>query len=316
MGYIFMNKRRMINGIISPLAIVGTLFLFACGDGPIERLKPVSPFENLGEYEIKIKRSKKDPRNPLLTESLVTETLLKANVLSRSADSTVLKWNYGKSTIVGGQGDKVSEEDQKAINIYEGLSFDLVVQEEEVYLKNYNEVRAELENLFLDLYGNDSITEGSEMYARVRKMFEIKAGSPVLMLENFFPEISLLFSAIEEEYNVGDNLLLDSVANPYGEGHMQILSSVKIEHEEEGMLITKFDSIPQELLDEKVMEYLNKVYGPQATSIPAEQIPKTSYLVSLEVELTDNKVVKYISTEKQFSYGEGAMVNVLEIIIE
>jgi len=303
--------------IINIAVLLSGFLMVGCTGSSLENVSSTTPFDEIGEFEVKVERSKKDPSNPILEETLVTETMLSVNVLVINADSMTLKWRYGKSIIVGDQGSKITKDEQKAINIYEGITFDLAVKESgEIRVQNYQTVREELESLFLKLYGNDSLTAESEMYGRVKRMFEIKAGTAELMLENFFPEISLLFSSINEEFIVGSNLSLDSVANPYGAGYLDIISEITIVNVEDELIIAKYDSIPQDILDGKVMEYLNQVYGPAATDIPKEQIPHSTYLINLEVILSDDSKLQSVSTEKQFTQGEKAMVDVLEITIE
>jgi hypothetical protein len=317
MGFINMRKMAKKSKIINAGFLLLGILLAGCTDSSLERALTTTPFDEVGQFELKVERSKKDPSNPMLEEELVTETLLSVNVLTINEESTTLEWRYGKSMILGNQVSKISADEQKAINIYEGIAFDLSVKVNgEILVQNYSAVRGELEALFLKLYGNDSLTAESEMYARVKRMFEIKAGTAELMLENFFPEISLLFSSVNEEFIVGSNLTLDSVANPYGGGYLDILSAITIANEEGEIVISKYDSIPQDVLESKVMDYLNEAYGPAAANIPKAQIPHSTYLINLEVILGDDNKLQSVSTEKQFTQGEKAMVDVLEVRIE
>lgn len=302
---------------VNQVLLLSMITIFSCTNQSLETVTTVTPFNREGHYDLKIRRSKKDPSNPVLSESLVTETILDVDVQSANQDSTYVKWKYGESIILGDHATKISEEEQKAINIYQGIEFDLIVKgNNQIHVKNYSAIRSDLERLFLNLYGNDSLTAESEMYARVKSMFESKAGTPGLMLENFFPEISLLFSTIGKGFNVDGNLTVDSIANPYGAGFMSIISEVKIENIEDDIVVSKFDSIPQEILDEKMLQYLNEVYGAAAANIPEDQMPKSTYLINLEVELSKDFQLLSVSSEKQFSQGKDAMVSVLEVMID
>ena len=313
-----MKKMKQVAKVIKNTILLCVVLLVGCTKPSVKNVTVLNPFDKVGHYDLKIQRSKKDPSNPLLAKPLITETMLGVNVLSMSEDSVQVEWVYGDATILGEFASKISEEEQKAINIYSGIKFDLTVKgNSQIHINNYSIVKEKLESLFLEMYGNDSITAESEMYARVKQMFKAKAGTPGLMLENFFPEVTLLFSAIDQEFNVGTEMKLDSVANPYGSGSMDILSTVTIESDDEGdVLVSKFDSIPQDVMEEKTLEYLNEIYGAAAANIPKDQMPQSTYLINLIIQLSKEFKIESISSEKQFSQGKEAMVNVLEVIIE
>jgi hypothetical protein len=297
--------------------ILFMLVLVSCSESSVDKVTTVTPFERAGHYDLIIKRSKKDPSNPMFAGSLTAETIVGVNVLSVNQDSMSLEWTYGRSVIVDDHDGTLSAEEQKEINMYEGLKFQLIVKgSKHIHIKNYTLISGQLEQIFLNLYGNDSIAGKSDMYARVKKMFQRKASSPGLLLANFFPEISLLFSSIGEEFVAGNNMMLDSIGNPYGEGYMDILTTVQINQEKEEVLISKCDSVPQDILDDKIMQYLEKIYGPAAASIPKSQIPQSTYVVKLGIELSKEHRVLSVVDKKLLNKGEYSMINVLEVIVD
>jgi hypothetical protein len=317
MEYLNMNRKRLIKVAIRTGLVFCVLFTISCGGSTIDSVTTVTPFDKAGHYNLIVERSTKDPSNPLLTEGLLRQTQIGVDVLSVGQDSISLEWTYGLVEISTDHRNQISEQEKKALNFYQGIKFDLVVRgNDEIHIKNYTAIRAKLEVLFLNLYGNDSLTAESEMYARVKRMFEVKAGSSALMLENFFPEIALLFESISEEYDVENNMIKDSV-NYYGNEKLEFISNVSITLEEDVITISKFDSIPQYLLREKFFEVYTKMYGAAAAAnIPENQIPNETYLVNLNIELNSDLKLRNVVTESQFSNGDQAKINVLGIFIE
>lgn len=308
------NCKRLFNLFF----LSGAFLLASCqGNAVKEEFTISSPFQQEGTYQLIIKRSKKDPGNSLLSESFVTETKVRVSVSSVTKDSTALRWIYGKSDIVGNYKFKASQQEQEAINMYEGIEFEVITKDKHsIHLKNYSAVRSKLENLFLTMYGSDSASTRSGMYAQVREMFNSQAQTPSLMLENFFPAIPLLFGSIGDAYQAGLLVKKDSIANPYGNGFLDMLSSIEIEEIEGEVLVKKFDSIPQDQLDEQILAYLKQQYGADADKIPIDQIPQSTYITTLEIQSNQEGVVSRMVTEKQFSQGESARVNVLEVLID
>lgn len=296
--------------------VLCSLFLFSCGTASKNEVSVKTPFSDAGQYNIKVQRSKKDPSNPLLEANFITETPVVFDVTEKTDESLIGTWTYGKTVILGEQEKELRPEEQKVLNLYERLKFKLsITGNEKIHVENYSEVRKELEDLFLTIYGGDSVAEESEMYHKVKNLFEQKAGSPALLLENFFPEVTLLFGTIGMNYRVVSAKVLDTIQSPYGGGDLEVISEVEIEQDEDSFYIEKKDSISQEKIDQQMKSYLKSIYGDQS-ELAFDQMPKSKYSAKESVVLSEEEILQSIASQKQFSAGSNLLVNVLEVIVE
>lgn len=292
------------------------MMVFVSSCGTPSSIKVASPFEEVQSYNLSVLRKKKETGQQGMGE-LFTNTKVVFNSTGSEGGRVQGEWIYGKTVIEGANEQPLSPEEEEVINIYEGLSFKLKTNDSnKVELENFLEVRANLEALFFKVYGRDSVAEGSDMYQRIKGLFQVRANNSESLLENFFPEIPLFFSVINKDYKNNHIETTDSIESPYGGEFLKIVSSVEIEKDELGNVIIQTDSIPQEDLDFQLKEYVKATFGAQADQIPLDQFPQSKYQATTIIEVMNDEVLRSLENEKILSNGEREMVNTLTIIVE
>ena len=296
---------------------LGALFLFflqSCGNnGAVE---VGSPFSETGAYELSVER-KKNGNTQAGMGDLYTKTTIKFEVNEVDGNSMTALWTYGPTKLEG-TAVQITPEEQEIINIYQGMIFklDYSAVKNRIQLKNFEEVRAQLEQLFFKVYGKDSISEGSEMYGRIKEMFKQRASSDVDLLENFFPEIPLLIGTIGQRYKHGESYSKDSIQSPYGPNFMNLVTSIEVEREEFGPVIYKVDSLRSADIDRELKSYMNTMFGDKAGEIPMGQFPRSKYQSTTIIELDEDENLRFLENEQLFSNGEEEQINSVSISVE
>ena len=289
----FLKFDRKVVGSLSRIALV--VLLHSCsGNGELE---VGSPFSEAGSYELSIERKKNGSAQAGMGD-LFTKTKVSLEVENSGDHLIEGKWNYGATALEGGDV-QISAEEEAIINIYQGMVFDLVcdVELNKLTLNNYTEVRNQLEQLFFRVYGKDSITEGSEMYSRIKEMFNQRASNDHDLLENFFPEVPLFFGVIGKRFKHGELYSSDSIQSPYGPNFMTLVTSVEIEEEDLGPVIYKVDSLRSADIDQELRNYMNAMFGDRASEVPIDQFPRSRYQATTIIELDDDQNLRLLENE-------------------
>lgn len=264
-----------------------------------------SPFVDGEPTDFILTRSKTNPSVDL-SGMMVTETAIRVN----SSDSKSYEWIYGKTEIVGME-DKISQEQQDMINMYEGISLSLSNSDQGLELDNYEEVKERLQSIFITLYGGDKLDRESEIFQRVEYMFAVRAANGSSLISAFFPEVTECFAVIGKTFNDKEDKGFGQVLSPYSDTFLASKSTVEFENEEVFSIYTR-DSVPQDVLEKELLDYLTASYGPQASEM-MNMMPKSNLAVEREIELDENDVLKTVIQDQIITNDSQDMVSSLEL---
>ena len=274
------------------------LLLVSCNGVP-SKIEVVLPFSEIKSYDMEIIRKKLNAKELTQVNSLRTTTIIAFDVKEIKDDYVSGVWKYGNTVLEGEGSDKISADDEKVINIYKGLNIPLTIYKGgKIKLKDFSGLNKQLETLFLKIYGGDTLSPNSDMYRRITSMFQDKGANQDLFLNNYFPEISMLFKEMNSSYENNSLVSIDSIQSPYGPDFLKIFSKIDFSKNEKELEIFKSDSISSVELDKQLNTYMMNAYGEQAKNIPPNQVPRISFRGETVVVLNDDEVLDNIEITK------------------
>lgn len=293
------------------------LSLIGCSSNSIDKLSIDSPFEEEKDYEIEIINSVKNNEHNVDNQQTVTKIKFHVNSVSDSIIEG--NWQIGETFIKNLNTDNdVSSIDD--LSQFRGihLIINYNVNSGKIDIKNFEEVHGNLKNAFVKYYNPNGIADSSDMYLKFKNDFEKTANSDQVLINNYFPEVKVLFNEINKDYVLNQKFLIDSF-RPYNYNlYAPIYSSTQLVQTDDGMEINRKESVSHSDFIDKIKNVIIQKYGESAVDTVAfEKLPEIKYEVDANVYTNSENQVSSIEITKTEGGPKGnktthQVINIIE----
>lgn len=296
-----MKKSTLKKSIPTAFALLLSITISSCGNK--DKVEIENPFSSEGEYNLEIIRTKDDYQaNRKGDYNTVTDVNFKIAEASASQVKAVLQ--YGKTTVEGNRASEITPDQMQMINVWEGLTIPLTIENGEIKLDDYMKAFSDVEARFETIYGIDTLSKENEMYTQFKTRFREMAKDEKSILTNFIPEIPLFFNTINKEYNNGAVSTNDSIQSPYGNGFLKVVSKVSIFPEDEFTEVVERDTISDDDILEARQMLIQQYQGnPQVDPNQLQNIPMFKYIAEKSIILGEDGQIETIEQIKTFDNG-------------
>lgn len=288
-----------------------SLILIACSSS--DEVQIDNPFSSEGNYQLEIIRTKDDYQgNRRGDYNTVTKVDLVVKNVSGASASAELQ--YGATTIEGNRASEITPEQVEMINVWQGLTVPLTIENGKISLDDYMKAFSDVEKRFESIYGFDTVAQESEMYQNFKLRFRELAKDEEAILNNFIPEIPLFFGTVNKTYKNGEVMNYDSIQSPYGNGYLKLVSKISIFPEEGFTEIVERDTINESDIiaarDEMIQQYSG---NPQMDPQQLQNIPLVQYVAEKSIIVNDEGKIESIEETKTFDNGMQKQSDIVKV---
>lgn len=279
------------------LSLIFAAILIGCAADSISTVSTDLPFEEEKEYEIEVINSVENSAY----QSTGRQTKSKINFKVHSISNNIIEgsWQIGETYLLNTSKD--IEKKEESLSQFRGMK--LILQynllNDKLEIMNFEEVHGNLENAFVQYYHptNDSSTQHN-----IKKEFAAATKTDQDVINNYFPEVKVLFNEINKDYVLNQKFLVDSFRPLNSMIYAPVYSSTEALEKEDGELeIKRKESVSQLDFMNRIKNVMIQKHGEAAfDSLSINQYNQFKYEVEANILTNeDNQVssVEIIKTE-------------------
>lgn len=271
------------------------IILIACGAESISTVSTDLPFEEEKEYEIEVINSVENSAY----QNQGRQTKSKINFKVHSISNNIIEgsWQIGETFLLNQQ--QGIENSEESLSQFRGLK--LILQynllNDKLEIMNFEEVHGNLKNAFVQYYHP---TNDSALQMEVNKEFASATKTDEDLINNYFPEVKVLFNEINKDYVLNQKFLVDSFRPLNSMIYAPIYSSTQALEKEDGELeIKRKESVSQLDFMNRIKNVMIQKHGEAAfDSLSIHKFNKFKYEVEANILTNEENQVSSVEIIK------------------
>lgn len=284
-----------------------SVILLSCGSDSLSTVSTDLPFEEQKEYEIEVINSVENAQ----------QTKSKINFKVHSISDNIIEgsWQIGETFVLN--TSRQEDSNSKPLSQFRGmkliLQYNLLTDKLEI--KNFEEVHGNLKNAFVQYYNADADTS-KKLQSDQDFAFANQTDQDVI--NNYFPEVKVLFNEINKDYVLNKKFLVDSLRPENSMIYAPIYSSTEALEKADGELeIKRKESVSQMDFMNRIKNVMLQKHGEAAMdSVSMDEFNQFKYEVEANILTNNNNQVSSIEIIKTegSSAGEKTTKQTINII--